>query len=139
MGFPLAPPPHFFSLLISSFLFSNAYIFLFSPIPSHFPVLPHLSPPPPPFLLFHRCRSVTFARQRKRPQLPSNFTLRSSTTACAPSLVEGEGSVIFNPPTPGGGGGGGHSQTEVVPMLVRAPQNCTLNGVIPGVKIYDNP
>ena len=35
-----------------------------------------------------------------------------------------------------GGGGGGHSQTEVVPMLVRAPQNWTLNGVIPGVKIY---
>ena len=31
---------------------------------------------------------------------------------------------------------GGHSQTEVVPMLVRAPQNWTLNGVIPGVKIY---
>ena len=30
-----------------------------------------------------------------------------------------------------GGGGGGHSQTEVVPMLVRAPQNWTLNGVIP--------
>ena len=29
---------------------------------------------------------------------------------------------------------GGHSQTEVVPMLVRAPQNWTLNGVIPGVK-----
>ena len=34
------------------------------------------------------------------------------------------------------GGGGGHSQTEVVPMLVRAPQNWTLNDVIPGVKIY---
>ena len=32
------------------------------------------------------------------------------------------------------GGGGGHSQTEVVPMLVRAPQNWTLNGVISGVK-----
>ena len=31
---------------------------------------------------------------------------------------------------------GGHSQTEVEPMLVRAPQNWTLNGVIPGVRIY---
>ena len=36
----------------------------------------------------------------------------------------------------GGGGGGGHSQTEVVPMLVRAPQNWTLNYVISGVKFY---
>ena len=36
----------------------------------------------------------------------------------------------------GGGGPGGHSQTEVVPMLVRAPHNWTLNGVIPDVKIY---
>ena len=36
----------------------------------------------------------------------------------------------------GGGGGGGHLQTEVVPMLVQAPKNWTLNGVIPGVKIY---
>ena len=36
----------------------------------------------------------------------------------------------------GGGGGGGPSETEVVPMLVRVPQNWTLNGVIPGVKIY---
>ena len=50
----------------------------------------------------------------------------------APSRSRGSWRMV----EPGGGGGGVHSQTEVVPMLVRAPQNCTLNGVIPGVKIY---
>ena len=55
--------------------------------------------------------------------------------------------IWFAPaPPPGGGGaavrlktedwsGPADPQTEVVPMLVRAPQNWTLNDVIPGVKL----